>query len=473
MLRRRVALFAVVAMAASMVTIASGAAGAAPTKTLLPGNPKCATLNALDEAFPGVTEDWGFKVNQSPNGTFTLAPSGGTLEGGAPADASKTITISNSNGFTFDWSSNFGIDAVIVKGGDNANVYYYSPESTGGVPDGVGLASPNNNSGNQAAISHIEFCFDDVDDPQPPQERGHIDIEKFYDANANGLNDAGDHPIAGWEVTVSPTPGQLFTPASIDVDPGNYQVDESTPVEPNWIHTGSLLDGSPQASDTTVGPFAVTAGQTRLVEFGNICVGANGGGHTLGFWSNKNGQATLNDDGGVGSELALLSSKNLKNEDGTDFNPTTYAQLRTWLLNARAVNMAYMLSAQLAAMVLNVEEGFVNPNALIFAPGTSAGAATGFATVQQIIDEANAALGADGSTPSGDPNRAIQEALKNALDAANNNQNFAHPNAAACPFTFQSQTTAAATTLQAASSDGLKKARRAHRRGGRGNGRRR
>ena len=46
--------------------------------------------------------------------------------------------------------------------------------------------------------------------------------------------------------------------------------------------------------------------------------------------------------------------------------------------------MAYMLSAQLAAMRLNVLNGLVNASALIYAPGTnSANPATGFATVDR------------------------------------------------------------------------------------------
>jgi hypothetical protein len=40
-------------------------------------------------------------------------------------------------------------------------------------------------------------------------------------------------------------------------------------------------------------------------------------------------------------------------------------------------------------------------------------------TASNLIAAANAALIADGNTPAGDPNRASQELLKNALDAAN------------------------------------------------------
>jgi hypothetical protein len=41
--------------------------------------------------------------------------------------------------------------------------------------------------------------------------------------------------------------------------------------------------------------------------------------------------------------------------------------------------------------------------------------------------EASVELGLHPRTPSGDPFRAYQEALKNALDEANNNKNFVHP----------------------------------------------
>jgi hypothetical protein len=53
-------------------------------------------------------------------------------------------------------------------------------------------------------------------------------------------------------------------------------------------------------------------GETKTVEFGNVCLGA-GGGLTLGYWSNKNGQATMNDGGTFAPELALLAALNLPN----------------------------------------------------------------------------------------------------------------------------------------------------------------
>lgn len=89
--------------------------------------------------------------------------------------------------------------------------------------------------------------------------------------------------------------------------------------------------------------------------------------------------------------------------------------------------MAYLLSAQLAAMKLNVMASFVDGHALIYASGTTSANAAGFATVNAVMNKADTELGLHGSTPSGSDRRAYQEALKNALDKVNNNMNFVQP----------------------------------------------
>jgi hypothetical protein len=95
--------------------------------------------------------------------------------------------------------------------------------------------------------------------------------------------------------------------------------------------------------------------------------------------------------------------------------------------------MAYMLSAQLAAMELNVKAGFVDGDSYVYAPSLiSTGAcpygnSLGFISIDNLRAAANAELCAGRYTPDGDPNRACQEAKKTALDKANNNQNFAVP----------------------------------------------
>ncbi len=98
------------------------------------GNPSCVDL--------GYTN--GFKVDPPNSGTYYI----GTKKVDVTAD-----------GVYFDWTSEIGMDAVIAKGGPNANVYVYDPpaESFGDT----GLVSPINPSNDKPfGLSHIEFCFD-------------------------------------------------------------------------------------------------------------------------------------------------------------------------------------------------------------------------------------------------------------------------------------------------------------------------
>lgn len=259
---------------------------------------------------------------------------------------------------------------------------------------------------------------------------------KWYDFNANGILDNGEQLLSGWEVTINPLdgapePATQLTNSSVaatwtNLTPGIYSVTEGIPNEPNWIQSGSAVNGTPTDPNPMNPVMAeVSANQVTFVDFGNYCTVPSNG-KTLGYWSNKNGQATLNDGGTMAPELALLSSYNLRNANGSNFDPTSYTQLRNWLLNATATNMSYMLSAQLATMVLDIEAGFVDGNAFYIPFG---------GTINDLVSAANAALLADGFTPAGDePNRTNQETLKNYLDALNNNDNVVP--VSPCVFTF-------------------------------------
>jgi hypothetical protein len=122
-----------------------------PEPQVVPDNPNCCSLGG------GYA---GYKINQSPNGTFCLDDyvngeitcNPMVFTGGA----GRCVTISNSDGYTFDWSSNFPISRMIVKGGPDANVYYYDPPAY----CGTGLHAPYNpGSGQYYGLSHIEWCF--------------------------------------------------------------------------------------------------------------------------------------------------------------------------------------------------------------------------------------------------------------------------------------------------------------------------
>src|SRR3712207_4837770 len=92
----RAAKSAALAFAATLA-LAGSASAADPTVTRVDGNPNCASLGG------GLQE---LKLDGVPQGRTKL--------GGAEFVVS---------GRTFDWTSDFGVDAVIVKGGPNANVY--------------------------------------------------------------------------------------------------------------------------------------------------------------------------------------------------------------------------------------------------------------------------------------------------------------------------------------------------------------
>src|SRR5204863_6947800 len=113
----------------------------------------------------------------------------------------------------------------------------------------------------------------------------------------------------------------------------------------------------------------LASGGAETRTFGNYCT-APSGGLTLGFWSNKNGNKIITGNtSGNGTTLlpavvTLLNGCQLRNENGTVHTFTNvYSAFRTWLLGANATNMAYMLSAQLAALKLDVAYAGVDGNA--------------------------------------------------------------------------------------------------------------
>ncbi len=262
--------------------------------------------------------------------------------------------------------------------------------------------------------------------------------KKFYDANLNGLDDDGQ-VVEGWKLVLTGTDlrgdavGPLVTYTDADglysfteLLPGDYVVTEVRPND-SWVPT------TPTSIEQTLAEGQIIDNDN----FGNVCLGA-GGGHTPGFWSNKNGQAAMNDGGSMEAELALLRSLNLRNPDGSNFDPTSYAEFRLWLLMSDAVNMAYKLSVHLASMSLNIEAGFVDGSHLVYAPSLLPFApvpgldALGFISVNDLFIAANTELLLHGSTPAGSEFRNYQEALKEPLDAANSDENFLQDEP--CPF---------------------------------------
>jgi hypothetical protein len=284
---------------------------------------------------------------------------------------------------------------------------------------------------------------------RPTDTDGSITIRKFYDTNADGKWQQGEPWIEensttgtkGWRVDLlgfDYQPTQAVYPGLSVTGGQTYTAREYQPIQTNWYSTTPTpLSTTPsylnqQTVTLNSGPDA-----NQIVTFGNVCTGV-GGGLTIGYWSNKNGMAAMKAKTSV-DILAGLRALKLVNAQGKDFDPWQFDQIPTWLLNATAQNMAYMLSAQLAAMYLNVYTSpstgkRVDPNSMIYAAGTPSANPAGFATVGQVMTDAQNALVESPLTPAGSPYRPKQEAIKNALDMANNNRTFVQSSPCAYDF---------------------------------------
>ena len=128
--------------AAGLSAFGATAASATAAFTYREGNPKCA-----DVAPAGVT--WTeHKLDFDP-AAGPYSPNG------------FSVTISKADDGSLGWTSSADVAAVIMKGGDNANVYAY-PGASDLADDG--LRTPENPNGNDKGetkyygISHVTFC---------------------------------------------------------------------------------------------------------------------------------------------------------------------------------------------------------------------------------------------------------------------------------------------------------------------------
>jgi SdrD B-like domain/HYR domain len=271
---------------------------------------------------------------------------------------------------------------------------------------------------------------------------GSISGVKFYDANDNGARDKDgmgnytESGIQGWRITLAGTdsggnpvpaitqctgPDGSYSFTSLPL--GNYTITEALPSP--WVAT------RPTSGNVGVTDCTSVTGPT----FGNLYPLAASGGLTLGFWSNQNGQAILKAHDPAWR--ALINSLCLRNSNGTLFTVSTaasfstaYSAFRSWLLNAAATNMAYMLSAQLATTELDVAYNGLGAGTLLMLPSSLAsciGAGNGVngntITVGTLMNDAVTSLCSSGGgyTVASSTMRSYQQCLETALDRVNNN----------------------------------------------------
>lgn len=376
-----------------------------------------------------------------------------------------------------DFAALYQVSTIVVHTGLNG----LGDDANGGAPRTSGYDTTPNPGGEYKIWVSTVSTFDNDDtktdnfkikeESTPPHENPEITGIKFYDANANGVYDPnsttnpGEVPLADWVIKYQVGNGPIQTTSTDDTgkyhiivdEDGLYTISEGQPQEAGWKPTAPQDTNSGPGSATATGgvwTVAVTTEGPSVngLDFGNLCLGA-GNGLTKGFWSNKNGQGLITD-----SDITGLIDLRLRKEDGTLLLSNTAAiaanksALQQFLASndSSASNMAAQLSAQLAAMYLNVQHhndpnitkygGGVDPNALIYAPGTDSANPLGYAKVQNVTVEATVLLnGLNSSTGkilAGDPNRLYAEALKNALDNANNNLTFVLVPPPIPPFSF-------------------------------------
>jgi hypothetical protein len=248
---------------------------------------------------------------------------------------------------------------------------------------------------------------------------GTISACKFYDADVDGSNDEGELPVDGivFVLTGTDVKGTAVNMTASTADgcavfenllPGTYALTEVLP--PNWIATTS----------TTVGGIVITCDEEsqESCEFGDVCVKPGHGGLTLGFWSNRNGQGliTLGDVTALNSLGLFMPIGWMYPDFDTDKLTTAKVQIKSYLLSATAVDMRWMLSAQLIATKLDVRHGSLTGSTLVYV-GPSAYVPSGFITIDDIMAGAKSALGKPHPEF-----RAEQEYWKNLLDDLNNNR---------------------------------------------------
>jgi LPXTG-motif cell wall-anchored protein len=104
----------------------------------------------------------------APTSDDELLTSGGTTQSATvPGVGSGTLTDNNTM-LDVHIEDGHSVTAIIVKGGDNSNVYFFDP-AVGGPADFLDLNAPTNNGGNpNPTISHWLVCGVDEDTPPPP-----------------------------------------------------------------------------------------------------------------------------------------------------------------------------------------------------------------------------------------------------------------------------------------------------------------
>lgn len=250
-----------------------------------------------------------------------------------------------------------------------------------------------------------------VGDGQPGTVSGIV----FHDTDHDGARDANELGIAGSTVKLvsnhPANPGQVVATTTTD----NFGAYVFPNVVPGDCSVVLEIDAQVHQATTPLDVRLMNCGcGPQVVDFGKFTNELQCEGRTPGFWRSNSGVAQIQS----GDWWDELRSLNLVNTIGWAYNPTGNVCLwKLFMAGCSSYNMAYRLSTELAAMKLNVLSGRVSLDCRVQTQ-------CGEMTIAELLHAANSSLGHDGYTPPCDPDRVLQEKLKNALYKANNNLNW-------------------------------------------------
>lgn len=178
----------------------------------------------------GCEGDYAYKIDEwdEENG----------MDGTYPTDEGNIITISNSDGKTFDWASEYPVDCVIVKAGTGAYIYRYD-----GAYNDTGLVAPEGKD-----ISHVTFCYSEPEEEcwegetawaagQRYVDQGNWATYSPYVAESAVIIYAGQtrpvgevyfSAVVDGEVTISIT---LYADARLELDEDGFVVEEAVKIQ--------------------------------------------------------------------------------------------------------------------------------------------------------------------------------------------------------------------------------------------------
>lgn len=240
-------------------------------------------------------------------------------------------------------------------------------------------------------------------------------VNAFYDANANGYRDwwSENTPLEG--ISIALTDGSTVTQLTGsdgkacfgNLSPGLYTI--------KGIASAGYLP--------TLDSLLVYVGDPQTFDLGMACTGSAGA-RNFSFWMNKQGQVAFDalPDWQQSKVLGMLQYLNLRNADGSDYDPGSFEELRNWLQHANAKNIAYKLSAQMAVLYLNAEIGNLDDRA-IYTPGINYwGYQRDFMNVNTVIWYVNQQLFEN--SYGGDASRTLHKSLSKMLEDANADKTY-------------------------------------------------